>query len=144
MTGVIWRAFLLASILLWTAVAGAQRAVYKSVDDDGNISYSDRKNGNDDMRVRNWRPELSASAYDSAVLRAESDRLYYARLLAERRQPVPVVVYDPRGWQAALTRPAAPAYGMYGMPWRARARWDPNLPQTPMPSLDRNYYYNGR
>jgi hypothetical protein len=135
------RGILIASLLLWATVASAQRAVYKSVDDAGNISYSDRRSGNGDLQVKNWAPKPSSFAYDSAVLRAESDRLYHARLLAERRQPAPVALYDPRGWEAARARPVRPTYEM---PWRARARWDPNLPPTPAPSLDRTYYYNGR
>ena len=141
MTGTTSRAFLIAGVLLWTAAASAQRPVYKSVDETGSVSYSDRRSANGDAPVRNWRPDLSGPAYDSAVLRAESDRLYYARLLAERRQPVPVVIYDPRGRQAARTPSVAPAYEV---PWRARSRWDPNLPPAPSPSLDRSYYYNGR
>ena len=32
-----------------------------------------------------------------------------------------------------------PAYG-----GRFGARWDPNLPTTPAPSLERDYYYRGR
>ena len=142
MMAMAFRAPLIACLLLWTAAASAQRAVYKSIDEAGNITYSDRKSGDGDARVKNWGPSyLSGPAYDSAVLRAESDRLYYARLLSERRQPVPVVIYDPRGWQAARTPSVAPAYEM---PWRARSRWDPNLPPTPAPGLDRTYYYNGR
>jgi hypothetical protein len=136
------RALLIACLLVWSAAASAQRVVYKSVDEAGNISYSDRRSGNVDAPVKNWSPSyLSGPAYDSAVLRAESDRLYYARLLAERRQPVPVVIYDPRGWQAARSPAIAPAGGI---PWRARNRWDPYLPATPAPGLDRSYYYNGR
>ena len=135
------RAVLIASLLLWTAVANAQRTVYKNVDESGSVSYSDRKSGDGDTRVKNWGPKPGSLGYESAVLRAESDRLYYARLLAERRRPVPVVIYDPRGWQAARSPAVAPASAM---PWRARSRWDPNLPPTPAPGLDRTYYYNGR
>ena len=82
---------------------------------------------------------LSGYEYDVAAWRAESDREFYGRLLAERRRPVPVVIYDPRGWQAA--REQRP-YAAGGMPWRSQ--WDPNLPNSPAPSLERNYYYNGR
>ena len=134
------RGLFIASLLLWTAVASAQRAVYKNVDEAGNVSYSDRQSGNVEARVKNWGPKPDIG-YESAVQRAESDRLYYARLLAERRQPVPVVIYDPRGWQAARSPAVAPAGEL---PWRARTRWDPTLPPSPAPGLDRTYYYGGR
>lgn len=132
---------LASSLLMWANHAGADRPVYKSVDASGTVTYSDRKSGVGDTHVKNWMPaSLGRNAYDAAVLRAESARYYYARLLAERRQTVPVVVYDPRGWQADRSRPVLAAAS--GASWRAR--WDPNLPVSPAPSLERNYYYNGR
>jgi hypothetical protein len=133
--------FLALGLLLWAINAGAERVLYKHVDAEGKVTYSDRSSGAGDTRVKNWVPaRLGRQSYDAAVMRAESDRYYYARLLAERRQPVPVAVYDPRGWQEARSRSAyAPTGGM-----SRRARWDPNLPVTPAPSLERNYYYGGR
>jgi len=142
MTAMASRSLLLAfGLLLWAINAGAERVLYKSTDADGKVTYSDRRSGAGDTRVQNW---VTANpgrwSYDSAVVRAESDRIYYARLLAERRQPVPVAIYDPRGWQAAQSRPAQASFG--GVP--RRGRWDPNLPLSPAPSLERNNYYSGR
>jgi hypothetical protein len=115
--------------------------LYKSTDADGKVTYSDRKSGSGDTRVKNWMPaNLTSPSYDAAVARSESDRIFYARLLAERRQPVPVVIYDPRGWQEARSR-AANAFIGGGPRYGA---WDPNLPLSPAPSLERNYYYSGR
>lgn len=126
--------------LFATAAAAADRSVYKSVDAAGNVTYSDRKSRTGDTRVRNWAPaNLSRYEYDIAVWRAQSDREFYGRLLAERRQPVPVVIYDPRAWQTARSQQS---YTMGGTRWRSG--WDPNLPGSPAPSLERNYYYNGR
>lgn len=131
-----------ACLALFAAAAGAERSVYKSVDTAGNVTYSDRQSAPGDARVKNWTPaNPSRYTYDSAVIRAESDRLYYRRLVAERRGPVPVVVYDPRGWQAARSQPADATGAML---WRSRWGWDPNLPASPPPSLERNYYYSGR
>ena len=135
------RILISTGLMVWAAVAAAERPVYKNVDDAGRVSYSDRRAGAADHRLKNWMPaNPRAYAYDAAVLRAESDREYLARLRAENRQPVPVVVYDPRGWQAARSRPGQAFIG--GAPWRGG--WDPNLPLSPAPSLEREYYYNGR
>jgi len=42
-------------------------------------------------------------------------------------------------YDAARAAPLA-AYA----PHRLRPRWDPNLPDSPAPSLERQYYYDGR
>lgn len=124
--------------------AAADRTVYKNVDAEGKVTYSDRKAGSGDIRVKNWMPANPGRyAYDSAVLRAESDRTHYAGLLAERRQPVPVVVYDPRRWQETRSQTSNVYGGGYG-DGRRRGGWDANLPPSPAPSLERNYYYSGR
>lgn len=136
------RSLLLAfSLLLWAINAGAERVLYKSTDANGRPTYSDRRSGAGDTHVKNWMPaNPGRHSYDLAVVRAESDRIYYARLLAERRQPVPVAIYDPRGWHADRARPAPVSAG--GVP--RRGRWDPNLPLSPAPSPERNYFYSGR
>jgi len=133
---------LLPWALLWALEAGADRTVYKRVDAEGKVTYSDRRSGESDQRVKSWMPaNPGPSTYDAAVQRAESDRVFYARLLAERRQPAPVAIYDPRGWQAAAqARPLL--FDNNVLPWRGG--WDPNLPLSPAPSLERNYYYDGR
>lgn len=144
MTATTFRVLLVAfgASLVATGTA-ADRTVYKNVDAEGKVTYSDRKAGTADTRVKNWMPaDPGRYAYDSAVLRAESDRYYYAGMLAQRRQPVPVVIYDPRRWQEARMRPS---YGYeVGYGGGRRGRWDANLPPSPAPSLERNYNYNGR
>ena len=142
MTPCASRPLVLASFLLLCPInAGAERVLYKSADAEGKVTYSDRRKGSGDMRVKNWMPaDPGFHRYDSAVMRAESDRIYHARLLAERRQPVPVAVYDPRGWQEARNRPE---YAFAGSAPR-RAGWDPNLPVSPAPGLERSYYHGGR
>ncbi|MSQ63103.1 MAG: DUF4124 domain-containing protein [Betaproteobacteria bacterium] len=98
MTRTPCRSLLLAFSLLWAINAGTERVLYKSTDADGKVTYSDRRSGAGDTRVKSWMPaNPGRHSYESAVVRAESDRIYYARLLAERRKPVPVVIYDPRG-----------------------------------------------
>ena len=90
-------------------------------------------------RVKSWKPaDPSPSQYDAAVLRAESDRLYYKRLRAGDRIPRPIVVYQPRRDVPQVTFPTDYP------PHRLRPRWDPNLPDSPAPSLERRYYYDGR
>ena len=71
-----------------------------------------------------------------ALLRAESDRIYMQRLEAENRQPRPFTVYDPQGLQR-------PPYAPRRYPG-INIRLDPNLPDSPPPSLERTYLYNGR
>src|SRR4249920_1121110 len=118
------RILLSTALLMCSATAAAERPVYKNVDPAGRVSYSDRQSGSADRRVKNWTPaNPGAYAYDAAVLRVETDREYLARLRAGNRQPVPVVIYDPRGWQSARSRPAQAFVG--GAPWRGG--WDPNL-----------------
>jgi hypothetical protein len=134
------RILLAAGLAAWAAAVCAERPVYKNVDPAGNVTYSDRRSGAGDAPVKNWLPaNPSAYAYDTAVLRAERDRIYYQQQIAARHQPVPVVVFDPRGWQT--TRAQAPDQTLAP---RWRSRWDANLPASPAPSLERNYYYNGR
>ena len=133
-----FRTLAAACLVLLAAPAGAERPVYKSVDATGNVTYSDRQSAPGATRVKNWAPASpNRYAYDAAVARADSERLYYSRLLAERRLPVPVVIYDPRGWQAARSRPV---YATEGTWWRLRR--DPNLPDSPAPSFEPHFYYN--
>jgi len=128
-----------AGLLIIASGALADRTVYKNVGADGKVTYSDRRSDSADTQVRNWSPGLSGYAYDAAVLRTQSDRLYYHRLMTERHQPVPTVVYDPRAWSQQRGGAAGDPYG-----YSRWGGWDPNLPTSPAPSLERNYYYNGR
>jgi hypothetical protein len=137
-------AFATLALILGGAQA-ADRAVYKSVDASGSVAYSDRRSGERETRVTNWMPGPGRYAYAEGVQRAASDRAYYARLQYENRQPAPIAVYDPRRWQAQRER-AAPSQD-YSDPGHAQGysgRRDYNLPNTPSPSLERNYYFNGR
>jgi hypothetical protein len=119
--------------------AHAERPVYRNLDDTGGVVYSDRALGPGSARVKSWKAASpSRSQYNAAVLRAESDRLYYERLRAEDRIPRPIAVYPPRHDVPQVTFPADYP------PHRLRPRWDPNLPDSPAPSLERRYYYDGR
>ena len=125
----------IAAIVL--ASQAAAEGVYRSIDESGRILYSDRPAGKLSEAVRPPTPgNPSRYEYDSAILRAESDRVHMQRLEAENRQPRPFTVYDPRG----LQRPpyAPPRYPGINI------RLDPNLPDSPPPSLERTYIYNGR
>ena len=130
-----------AALLILASGAAAERPVYKSLGTDGKVTYSDRRWESRDTPVRNWNPaHVERHAYDSAVMRAEYDRTYYARVQAERRQPVPTVVYDPRA--RGVNHGGYEDYRGYGH--SRYGGWDPNLPRSPAPSLERNYYYDGR
>jgi curved DNA-binding protein CbpA len=68
--------------------AHAERPVYRNLDDTGGVVYSDRALGPGSARVKIWKSaNPSRAQYDAAVLRAESDRLYYERLRAEDLVP---------------------------------------------------------
>jgi hypothetical protein len=140
------RVLIAAALLILASSALAERPVYKNLGPDGKVTYSDRRWESRDAAVRNWQPaHVERHAYESAVMRAEYDRAYYARLQAERRQPVPTVVYDPRGRSVQPGYDAGERYvdyRGYGSP--RHGGWDPNLPRSPAPSLERNYYYDGR
>jgi hypothetical protein len=123
--------------------AHAERPVYRNLDDKGGVVYSDRALGPGSARVKNWKAaNPSPAQYDSAVLQAQSERIYYERLRAEDRIPRPIAVYQPRR-DAARAAPLAAPLADYP-PHRLRPRWDPNLPDSPAPSLERQYYYDGR
>jgi hypothetical protein len=123
----------LALALGAAADASAQRAVYRSVDADGRVTYSERP-GADGEQIQQWTPvSPNAYDYDGAVLRAERDRLYYERQRNEEAQPRTILIYDPRG---STARPSAA---------QPSTRWyDPNLPPSQPPTLERRYYYDGR
>jgi len=130
---------LVIALGLTAPAAHAERPVYRNLDDTGGGVYSDRALGPGSARVKSWKPaDPSPSQYDAAVLRAESDRLYYKRLRAGDRIPRPIVVYQPRRDVPQVTFPTDYP------PHRLRPRWDPNLPDSPAPSLERRYYYDGR
>lgn len=129
------------SLLALAAIAiGAQaeaQGVYRSLDESGRVIYSDRPTGKQSDPVKPPTPgSPSRYEYESAVLRAESDRIYMQRLEAENRQPRPFTVYDPQGLQR-------PPYAPRRYPG-INIRLDPNLPDSPPPSLERTYLYNGR
>jgi hypothetical protein len=116
------RALVLLIAIANTACAYAQSTVYRNVDAEGKV------------------PDLSAPAYDAAVNRTEMDRLYYERQRAEDQSQRPINVYDPRG---GASTPGAATYAP-SSPYYSRRRYDPNLPDSPPPSSERRYYYDGR
>jgi len=132
---------IIRSLLALGAVAfGSQaeaQSVYRSVDESGRIIYSDRPAGKKSEAVKSATPaNPSRYEYESALMRAESERIHMQRLEAENSQPRPFTVYDPRGLQR-------PPYAPQRYP-AINIRLDPNLPDSPAPSLDRTYLYDGR
>jgi Domain of unknown function (DUF4124) len=135
------RRILESALLLGAAVFAMDvegQGVYRTVDEAGRIVYTDRppaaKSG---AAVKMKTPtQPSHYEYESARLRAETDRYQAESMSYEDRSRRPIVVHDPQG----LQRPAAP-------PARYPAtniRRDPNLPDTPSPTTERQYYYQGR
>jgi len=124
---------LCVALALAAAAAHAQRPLYRSIGPDGRVTYSDQPTAAAES-VKQWTP-VSQHAYDyyGAQARADDDERYYRRQQYENRRPRPIVVYDPRG--AAAQRP----------PSLPSTRWyDPNLPSSQPPSLERRYHYDGR
>ena len=75
--------------VVFVSQAGAQ-GVYRSVDESGRIIYSDRPAGKKSEAVKSATPaNPSRYEYDSAVIRAESERVHMQRLEAENSQPRP-------------------------------------------------------
>ncbi|MFN2644310.1 MAG: DUF4124 domain-containing protein [Burkholderiales bacterium] len=126
-----------ALVLLLAADAEAQQ-VYKSVDEAGRIVYTDRPPASKDPAATVKLPPRAPSLweYESARRQAEWERVYTQRLEYENRMPAPTVVYDPHG----LQRPYTPPPRQPGL----TVRRDPNLPDTPAPTTNRDYYYGGR
>jgi hypothetical protein len=130
----------LSLAMLATIVLATDRpAIYRHVDARGNVTYPDRPE-RASTKVRIWAPrDPSSTEYAGALMRSESDRIYELRLQAEERRPRPIVTYLPRSpVQSSVfvdSSDNAP---------RARRRWDPNLPESQPPSLERRYHYDGR
>ena len=129
------------SLLALGAVAFGSQAeaqgVYRSIDESGRVIYSDRPAGKKSETVKPAAPtNPSRFEYESAVMRAESERIQMQRMEWENAQPRPFTVYDPRGLQR-------PPYAPQRQPG-INIRLDPNLPDSPAPSLERQYLYNGR
>ena len=124
---------LCVGLALVAATAYGQRPLYRSTDGDGRVVYSDRPSA-DSETVKQWTPaNPNANEYYGARARADSDERYYWQRQYENAQPRPILIYDPRG--SASRQPSA-------LP---STRWyDPNLPSSQPPSLERRYYYDGR
>jgi len=132
------RPLVIALLLVIPPLAQAQSTVYRNVDAEGRVTYSDKPGSGPSSKVPNRvAPEPSAAAYDTAVNRGEIERLYYERQRAGDASRRPVNIYDPRG-SATPSMPAPAA------PYPYRYRYDPNLPDSPPPSSERRYYYEGR
>jgi hypothetical protein len=132
---------IIRSLLVLASIACGSQAeaqgVYRSVDESGRIIYSDRPAGKASEPLRVPKPaNPSRFEYDAAVMRAESERLQMQRMEWENMQPRPFTVFDPRGLQR-------PPYAPQRQPG-INIRLDPNLPDSPAPSLERTYLYNGR
>ena len=118
-------------------LAVAAGPVYKQEGERGTV-YSDRPAHLGATPIRNRvAPSLGPAGYDAAVLRAETDLLALERRYAENRVPRRIAIYDP-------PRGGVQQAPQSGAPYDLRRRWDPNLPVSPAPSLERNYYYSGR
>ncbi len=127
-------------LVLASGAAQGERPVYRALDECGGVTYSDRPAATAATPLKNYQsPNPSPAGYHAARLRADTERVYYERLRAEDRLPVPIVTYDPR----AQPVPSRPRLGPLP-PHRLHGRWDPNLPDSPAPSLDRHYLYDGR
>lgn len=134
---------LLVVMLAAAGLAHADRTVYRNLDARGGVTYSDRPEGRSSAPVRMWTPANPSSfEYASARLLSDSERIQYLRMQAEDRRPRPIVTYQPGGRPATL----APrfTYPSDVPPFRARGRWDPYLPDSQPPSLERRYHYDGR
>jgi hypothetical protein len=134
------RALVLLFAMANTLFAYAESTVYRTVDANGRVTYSDQPARSGAAKVpKRVASDLSGAAYDAAVNRSEMDRLYYERQRAEDQSRRPVNIYDPRG---DASNPG-PAYAP-SSPYYSRRRFDPNLPDSPPPSSERRYYYDGR
>jgi hypothetical protein len=134
------RRMLESALLLGAAVLAMDveaQGVYRTVDESGRVVYTDRPPAAKAPALKMKTPtQPSHYEYESARIRAETERYQANRLAYENSQRPAVVVHDPQG----LQRPAAP-------PARYPARnvrRDPNLPDTPSTSSERQYYYQGR
>lgn len=134
----------LAALLLFLASqpVSADGPLYKSTDVAGRTIYTDHPASPDSKPVRNrMAPDPSAARYREALTGTESERILLQRSYLEDAQRRKVVIYDPPpGYlrrESPLAEPGVTSY-------RRVPRWDANLPPTPPPSLERNYYYNGR
>jgi uncharacterized protein DUF4124 len=132
---------MIRSLVALGAIAfGAQaeaQGVYRSVDESGRVIYSDRPAGKKSEPVKPAIPtNPSRYEYESAMMRAEAERLQMQRMEWEDSRPRPFTVYDPNGLQRPpYVPPRQPGINI---------RLDPNLPDSPAPSLERHYLYNGR
>ena len=124
-----------ALALLLSAAAEAQ-TVYKSVDESGRIVYTDRPPAKSDASKVTPPPRVSNHDYESARIRAETDRVISERYQYEERSRRPIVVHDPNNLQRPPTQPRREP--------GVNVRRDPNLPDAPAPGSDPRYYYDGR
>lgn len=125
-------------LALALVVEGARaKEVCRQVDDAGRVTYTDVPAGQKCAAVK-MRTPVNPSTYDyeSARMRADSERFQHDRLQAEDRQRRPIVTHDPQ----RLQTPAPKATRSPGV----TIRHDPNLPDVPAPSSEPRYYYNGR
>lgn len=134
----------LLGFLLALAVLGAaaEQPVYREVDPRGSVVYTDRPERSSAPKVKMWTPaNPSPLQYDAALTQSDADRMHYERLRAEDRRPRPVLLYSPSrpgGFIAPSGSRTVPPSTPH------RFRWDPSLPDSQPPTLERRYYYEGR
>jgi hypothetical protein len=130
------KSLLILGISLATPVAEAKE-VCRHVDEAGRITYTDVPPGQKCEAVK-MRAPVNPSTYDyeSARMRADSERMYHDRMQYEQHQRPPIVTHDPQRLQTPPPRaPRSPG---------VTVRRDPNLPDVPAPSSERIYHYDGR
>jgi hypothetical protein len=110
---------------------GADRQLYKGVDEKGNDVYSDRPAKADHSPEKK---KTTNVASPEATRQLETER----QEMMQRRREEEARARQFRQQQERASRPP---------PSTSRSvvrRTDPNLPDTPPPSSDRRYYYSGR
>ena len=127
------RHFILICVLCAAAsvAIGADRRLYKGVDEKGNVVYSDRPAKADHS------PEKKQSANvasPEATRQLETER----RDMMQRHREEEARARQFRQQQERASRPPSTTTR------NVVRRTDPNLPETPPPTSDRRYYYNGR
>jgi len=130
-----WQGMLVLALAV--ATDASAKEVCRHVDDAGRVTYTDVPAGQKCAAVKMRTPvNPSTYEYESARMRADSERFQHDRIQAENRQRRPIVTHDPQRVQTPPpTPPRSPGVTI---------RLDPNLPDVPAPGSDPRYHYNGR
>lgn len=114
-----------------SGAVGADRKLYKGVDEKGNVVYSDRP-AKADHSPEKRKPTNVASPEATRQLEAERQDMI------QRRREEEVRARQFRQQQERASQPPRSSSQ------NVVRRTDPNLPDAPPPSSDRRYYYGGR